>query len=425
MKLVCSHKADSLPESTESVLPVLLYGRSDPDVSASVGAAVIEEVRRCGLQPTQRAVDLLSLALSVVTADLAIPRGKSPDGWTREIELSIEVVDAEFWNSQVDNIQRMLQFLTTDIWRVAFKQGGYRLDTPKQLVQPDESSVALLSGGADSLVGVLDLVAGDTKPFAVSQTVHGDGQKQGLFARQIGDGLRHLQMNHNAKWKGEGDRDQRARSMIFLTYGVLAATTTTPYQDQERTPLFVSENGFISVNPPLTDARIGSLSTRTTHPIYFARFQTLLDTAGLNVELRNPYQFKTKGQMFSDCGNQPYLRKMAHVSTSCSRFRTFGLQHCGRCLPCMIRRAAFHCWGFDDQTPYEYADLGKADDDHAGYDDVRSAAMAVATVETEGIDALLGAALSSDLIADPEPFRQVSRKGVEELKCFFDSMGIR
>ncbi len=425
MKLICSHDVARLPELTDGILPVLLYGRAKVTKSASAGAAVVEELRRSKFQPTQRAMDLLSIALSVVTADLALPREKSPDGWTREIELAVDVVDHGFWNTQADNIQQMLRFLTTDVWQVSFKQDGFCLQPPKEIEYPDEKHVALLSGGADSLVGVLDLVAAEQRPFVVSQTVHGDGKKQGQFASMIGGGLRHLQMNHNAQWNGKGDRNQRARSMIFLAYGVLAATTTQLYREGATVPLIVSENGLISINPPLTEARIGSLSTRTTHPIYFARFQQMLDAAGIRVLLQNPYQFKTKGEMFAECSNQPDLKKMAHLSTSCSRFRTFSLQHCGRCVPCMIRRAAFHRWGYVDKTSYKYADLAKADNNHAGHDDVRSLAMALATVQADGIDALLGAALSSSLITDPEPLREVVRRGFAELKSFFDSLGIR
>ena len=425
MKLVCSHDANRLPELSEAVLPVLLYARADTAQFASAGAAVIEQLHRCKYQPAQRAADFLSLALSVVTADLAIPRNKSPDGWTREIELSVAVVDPDFWISQADTIQMLLRFLTTDIWRVTFTPDGYSFCVTKDVERPNEQLVALLSGGADSLVGALDLVANDKRPLVVSQTVHGDGEKQGRFANEIGGGLRHLQMNHNAKYRGEGDRDQRARSIIFLAYGVLAATVTQDYQDGANIPLFVSENGFISVNPPLTEARVGSLSTRTTHPVYMNRLQEILDSAGLRVELRNPYQLKTKGEMFAECGDQSYLMRMAHVSTSCSRFRTFGLRHCGRCVPCMIRRAAFHRWGFTDQTSYEYVELGKADGEHAGYDDVRSAAMALATADTEGIDTLLGATLSSSLILDPAPLREVVRRGLNELRSFLDSIGMR
>lgn len=426
MKLVCLTDSSKLPESTGSVLPVLLYDRSDPAVSASAGAALVEDLVRAGLKPDKRAVDFLSLALSVVTADLAVPRAKSPDGWTRQIDISVAVGEPDFWTSQIHHLDAMLQFVATDIWRVAFLPDGFVLGDPKKdTVVPEESCVALLSGGADSLVGVLDLASDDERPFVVSQTVHGDGEKQGQFANGIGGGLRHLQLNHNAKFDGDGDRDQRARSMIFLAYGVLAATTTKAYQDGATIPLYVCENGFISINPPLTEARVGSLSTRTTHPVYLAMFQQMLDAAGLRVQIRNPYQHKTKGEMFAGCKNQDKLRTLAHVSTSCSRFRTFGLEHCGRCIPCMIRRAAFHRWGFADQTVYTHADLSKADDDHANYDDVRSALMACATAADEGVDALIGATLSSELIKDAGPLREVVSRGIAELKALFDSLGIR
>jgi hypothetical protein len=281
-----------------------------------------------------------------------------------------------------------------------------------------------LSGGADSLVGVLDLTAGGNKPFVVSQTVHGDGEKQSSFASQIGGGLRHLQLNHNSKFSGEGDRDQRARSIIFLAYGILAATSTRQYHEGATIPLYVCENGFISINPPLTEARVGSLSTRTTHPVYLAKFQQLLDAADIRVRVENPYQLKTKGEMFAECSNQDELRKLAHVSTSCGRFRTFGLEHCGRCIPCLIRRAAFYRWGYQDETIYTHSDLSLKNSDHADYDDVRSSLMACATVDDEGIDRLIGATLSTNLITDTEPIRETVARGVDELRTLFGSFGL-
>jgi hypothetical protein len=62
------------------------------------------------------------------------------------------------------------------------------------------------------------------------------------------------------------ERSQRARSIIFFAYGVLAATALKRYHDGQPVTLYVCENGFIAINPSLTTARLGSLSTRTTHP---------------------------------------------------------------------------------------------------------------------------------------------------------------
>ena len=188
--------------------------------------------------------------------------------------------------------------------------------------------------------------------------------------------------------------------------------------------LYVCENGFISINPPLTDGRLGSLSTRTTHPAFLGLFQDLLDRAGLRMKLENPYQFHTKGEMLTGCADQAFLRKYAHTSTSCGRYARNGYRHCGRCLPCLIRRAAFRAWGVPDQTHYVYADLSRDDERHARYDDVRSSAMAVASASVDGLSAWAGPSLSTALLGNATPYRDVLGRGLNELGSFLKAEGV-
>ena len=270
MKLVCSPNAKELPDLSPDVMPVLLFGRADPDRMASVGAAIVEDARSAKLVPSQRAWDFLSLALAVATADLAVPRKASTNGWTRNLELEIAVNEPDLWNENTELIQNLMRFLTTDLWFIRFTGLGYSYEPPNKPSTFTEECVSLLSGGADSLVGMLDLVSTGVRPFAVSQTVHGDGEKQSLFSNSIGGGLTHFKTNHNARYSGDGDGDQRARSMVFFAYGVLVASALQRSLDGEEVLLYACENGLISINPPLTDARLGSLSTRTTHPVYLA-----------------------------------------------------------------------------------------------------------------------------------------------------------
>jgi hypothetical protein len=423
MKLVASSSQKALPALTRQRIPVLLYGRGEQARLASAGAAIVEDMKRHHLRPPGPAWDLLSFALSVTVADLAVLRTTSPDGWTREFELVVGVSDPDFWMSQKTLLENMLRFLTTDRWMFDFVKDSFDF-APKKVEPPEERCVSLLSGGIDSLVGTLDLVAVGTKPVAVSQTVLGDGEKQILFAKEVGDGLRHLQLNHNASSPGENERSQRSRSLIFLAYGTLTATALLSYEKGDEIPLFVSENGLISINPPLTEARLGSLSTRTTHPVFLTQFQRLLENAGLRVKLRNPYKFRTKGEMLAECRDQAYLRKRAHEATSCGRYRRNGLRHCGRCVPCMIRRAAFVAWKKPDKTDYIYEDLGKNDADHAKYNDVRSAALAIATIQEEGLDSLLGACLASNLIEEKPSHREVVERGMNELRKFLKGVKV-
>lgn len=331
-----------------------------------------------------------------------------------------------FWSAHGDILVRALRFLTTDIWNVTFIEGGILPAPPKLAKYPEEDCVALLSGGLDSLIGVLDLVSRDgKKPYVVSQVAQGDKKTQKYFAAKIGGGLSHLQLNHVVTNPEVNERSQRARSIIFLAYGVLLATTLRKYHEGKSVTLYICENGYISINPPLTPARIGSLSTRTTHPVFLALFQELLTAAKLNVKLENPYQFKTKGEMLVACADQAFLAKNAHHSTSCGRYARNGYKHCGRCVPCLIRRAAFRAWKKPDRTVYVFDDLSIQDARHSGFDDVRSAGMAIASAETDGLEAWLGSSLTSRYIADPASYVEIVGRGLSELKGFMKSAGVK
>lgn len=425
MKLICKPQRDALPVRTPNVTPVLLYGRLHENEVVSIGAAVEEELNRKRFSVAPDAWDLLSLALSVIAADTVVLKSKSADGWTREIDLDVAVKSPDKFTANTALIQQLLRFLTTDIWQLRFTPSDYELPNPPEVQYPTETTVALLSGGIDSLVGALDLVATGARPLVVSQVVTGDAEKQTQFAAGIGGGLHHVQLNHNVAWSGINDLNQRARSFIFLAYGVVVATALEVYREGETVNLYVNENGLISINPPLTDARLGSLSTRTTHPVFLALMQQLLDSLGVRVRLLNLYQLATKGEMLASCRDQSYLRGTAHMATSCGRFRRMGFKHCGRCVPCLIRRAAFHRWQLTDQTTYVYEDLGRNESAYSGFDDVRAAAMAVAIAADEGIDALLGASLASSYIPDAEPYRAVVDRGLCELRAFLHAAGVK
>ncbi len=424
MKVLCAPETFVFPAGDDA-LHVVLYGQSGRPERGSAGDAARYDIVRAKLEPAPRAWDLLSIALSVVTADIAALREHSPDGWTREFELEVAVADPAFWRTQAASVEAALAFLTTDRWQVRFVGGGVLPAPPREPVRPGENCVVLLSGGLDSLIGAIDRVACGEKPFAISQTVRGDAEKQVDFASKIGGGLRHLQLNHNAHAPGTEEASQRARSFIFIAFGVLAATTLAAYHSGQTVPLYVCENGFIALNPPLTGARIGSLSTRTAHPEFLNGVQQILDAAGLRVRIENPYQFTTKGEMLRGCADQALLTAEAARATSCGRFQRFNYRHCGRCVPCQVRRAAFIASGIPDTTEYVYDDLGRDDDEHARFDDVRSVAMAIAEVKSDGLDAWLGAALTYPHIGDVEPLKALVKRGLDELEALHRWHGVK
>ena len=427
MKFYCAPLDCTKTGTAKDELPVVLYGRADSPDAVSIGATALDRLKRKGLVAAPRAWDLLSIALSVIAADTAARRGESPDGWTRNLCLRIAVSDPAFWASQKELLESQLRFLTTDIWSLDFVDGGVLPAPPAKhkQVKPAEDCICLFSGGLDSLIGASDLAASGKKPYLVSQVSKGDKKKQAYFAGRIAGGLQRLELNHNVVCPWENERSQRARSIIFLAYGVLMASALARYHSGQSATLYVCENGFISINPALTTARLGSLSTRTTHPAFLEQFQSLLTAAGLNVQIENPYQFKTKGEMLKGAADQSFLKTHAAQTTSCGRFGHFGYRHCGRCVPCLIRRAAFHASGQADTTDYVYDALSKDDSEHARFDDVRSAAVAVAEAKAEGFDRWIRPRLSAISLAAPSPYKDVVRRGLTELGDFLNAVGLK
>jgi 7-cyano-7-deazaguanine synthase in queuosine biosynthesis len=424
VKVYCAPR-DSWDAPKKADLKLLLFDVPDKKSEGSIGHSLLQTIERLQLVPAQRAWDLLSIALGVVAADHGCLRRTSPDGWTREIELSVAVSDPKFWGGQAPALESALCFLTGDIWKVSFTEGGISPKPPKHAKPRDESVACLLSGGMDSLVGAIDIAAAQGEmPLLVSQVSKGDKTNQTYFARQICGDEHHLQLNHDVYTPGEAETSQRARSLIFLAYGVLAATALKSYKASGKTTLIVPENGFISLNVPLTPMRIGSLSTRTTHPAFITRVQGLLAAAGLSVTLLNPYQFKTKGQMLVQCKNNTLLEKLIGSTMSCGRSARINM-HCGRCVPCLIRRAAFHRWNGADPTHYKYKDLSRRGSDHSAFDDVRAAAMAVEYVRRNGIERWSAGALNSAQLGDVSKYQDMAKRGLAELAAFLAAAKVK
>jgi 7-cyano-7-deazaguanine synthase in queuosine biosynthesis len=315
--------------------------------------------------------------------------------------------------------------LTTDIWDIDFVECAECCITNSTTTLHQEDCVVLLSGGLDSLAGTIDLVATGKRPYAVSQVAKGDKEKQAQFAAAIGGGINHIQFSTNVKLpEQEQPPAQRARSFLFLAYGVLVATALQRYHNGSDVNLYVCENGFISINPPLTGQRLGSLSTRTTHPYFIQQFQQLLKAADLRVQIITPYQYLTKGEILTSCQNQALLSQYAHQSTSCGRYTRYGYMHCGRCVPCLIRRASFYAWGVKDCTKYKYHNLSIAATNPNSFDDVWSAAFAVTQVQQDGLDSWLGATLNSTLIGDTTKYKSTVERGLHEVAQFLRYAGV-
>lgn len=338
-----------------------------------IGDALIT-LKGCGVFPSEIGLDLLILAAHVHAADTRISRAEqSQDSWTREIRLVIPVSNPGLWQAACPTLTNILNFLTGDQWTVGFRprpEGFANISTPRaMLFPPSFDSVSLFSGGLDSLIGAIDLLEKGRTPFLISHAGEGatsDAQKA-LFGKlkqhYAGSSFRRLRVwmtfPSGLVKNVSSESTTRGRSFLFFAIGVFAGSGLG-----SDFVLRVPENGLIALNVPLDPLRLGSNSTRTTHPYYMSKWNELLDELGIDGRVENPYWDKTKGEMVAACANASLLKQLVADSLSCSsptkgRWRGHTIEHCGYCLPCLIRRAALDtAWGPGlDPTVYTVPDL--------------------------------------------------------------------
>lgn len=210
----------------------------------------------------------------------------------------------------------------------------------------------------------------------------------------------------------------RGRSFLFFALGIFAGSGLC------RTfVLRVPENGLISLNVPLDTLRLGALSTRTTHQFYIARWNQLLTILGIHGHIENPYWDTTKGEMVSGCTNPKLLRSLISSSLSCAsptkgRWKGLPTEHCGFCLPCLIRRAALLSTG--DPTDYTLTDLRASNMDtrHAQGIQIRSFQYAIDRLKARPQLAKMLIHTPGPLYDNPERFdalASVYQRGLDEV----------
>ena len=214
----------------------------------------------------------------------------------------------------------------------------------------------------------------------------------------------------------------RARSLLFIGAGLTAAAAIGP-----DVPLVVPENGFIGLNVPLSASRLGSLSTRTTHPYFIAELQDLLKDLSIQNPLSNPYRLMTKGEMLQCVESLGHVRDLALLSLSCAhpetpRWRQRPLGNCGYCYPCLIRRASMHRVGWDSPRHYAWdamSDESLLDGSSQSGADLRALLHSLAR----------GEGLSDHLRSGPVPMghssatRELYLRGREELRNWIRDVG--
>jgi hypothetical protein len=403
----------------------------------------LRDLAKIGLYPTTTGIDLLVLATLVYMADTRINRKQtSQDNWTREIRLVVPVSDVSKWDKCSTDIALTLRFLTGDLWQITFRDWPAEASRPgvglKATASVGFDSVSLFSGGLDSLIGAINCLDAGNRPLFVS---HSGDPSISSPQSHLFDALAKLyqqqfpvkRLRMALRLEAEivpgvaSESSTRGRSFPFFALGAFAGSAFG-----KPTIVSVPENGLISLNVPLDSTRLGSNSTRTTHPYYVHRWNELLNALDIPCTLINPYWDKTKGEMISGCANPGFLKKLAPLSISCAhpsykRYAQDSIDHCGTCVPCIIRRASFAASPLTDPTAYREEDIAPSSLDPSSTEGAQVRAFELATARLHS-----NPQLASILIHKPGPllhdignldaYADVYRRGMGEVRSLLDKM---
>lgn len=131
MNIYIDHDYSRLPASNDSTISVQIYSRDGVVAKngikprndiATIGKPVYEAIKRLGVQISDEVMDFLTISMAVTAADTFIVRDDCFDGWTRDINVSVRVINPTIWIKNKTYIEKALQFLSGDVWKFDFKR---------------------------------------------------------------------------------------------------------------------------------------------------------------------------------------------------------------------------------------------------------------------------------------------------------------
>ncbi len=350
-------------ESTKSEFAAVKLNCTSAGLSSSIDIDFSTLRDKCD-EPSDCSIDFLFISAVIYCIDKLIPRSLSIDNWTRQIQVEIPVSDPDIWNKNAKGFNDAISFLTGDLWHISFRKLDHSLVRPKKIryrlfkEEATPGAISLFSGGLDSLIGIIDWLEKNPQK-TIKLVSHYDPGISGPKSDQDGlikelkryykNRIAFVQVRVGQNPPGK-EVTFRSRSIIFIGLGIFTASLAG-----ENIDMIIPENGNIALNVPLTPSRRGSCSTRTAHPFLLKSIEQVLNNIGFENRITNFLGLKTKGECVKQCLNQTLLQQVAQLSVSCAKrghkstwIRRTAKQ-CGRCMPCIYRRAALHKVGFDTE----------------------------------------------------------------------------
>lgn len=304
--------------------------------------------------------DLLEIGFVIYISDLYVER--NPD-LSRRLSILIPVRHPDVWSGVNTQLERTVSFLARDEVNIHFIKKKEACNDIKDFgpFYDNKECCCLLSGGIDSAVGAVWALNRGLSPTLIS---YSSGNLSGIqnnvvnaIEQNTGQTLHHLIISWQAarRKKGAyrlGDRPDSILLQHLRSYFYLSLAAAIVIESNCKT-LYTFENGPIAINPLISESHI---NTRTVHPLFLEYFQSLINSVfGTNVSVKNPFLYKTKGELIRYLSNKKLSKDLIPLTSSCFGYyivkanaqQWFSMidykgRHCGDCLPCIIKRVSLH-----------------------------------------------------------------------------------
>jgi len=284
--------------------------------------------------------DLINIALAtfcgdkIISRDIAIGSKRVEDRYfTRKIKFVVPVSNKEIWQEVQHKLEKTISFMTYDLFQYRFiKREAEKIDVSTK--ESGHDSVALFSGGLDSLAGSYFLSKKGYKPIFVSINHTKIGSiLSNLYEVLPKESAREIRVEPENI--GTKESTQFSRSFVYLTFATAIAMA---HKNINRT--FIPENGIIARQIGLKEGRHG---TRTAHPQFLVYFKDLVNSIfpEHKISVENPFSYKTKKEIIGEIGDKTKIKNA--ISCAHTRFlkkKSKEPEHCGMGIPCLIRTIA-------------------------------------------------------------------------------------
>jgi 7-cyano-7-deazaguanine synthase in queuosine biosynthesis len=358
---VCNGAPSPVINPSGSNIVKLNYSKDDPE--HLVNLKLPKFVDQVYYLP-DRILDLMEIAAYIFAGDRWASRGPKRavefHTWSRSMHFYILVRDADFWNRP--EIKKMLAdalvFMTGDN-NYLFEFFPGHSTPPNSLFDREEfriesksqATVALFSGGLDSLSGILQRL--NTTNEAIYLISHQSGQPSTKRTqKRLFEALKcnypgrvyHYTFECGLSKIHATEETQRTRAFLF------SAIAFALSQRLSLNSFYAYENGITSLNLLRRQDLINARASRTTHPkTHFLISKFLSGIQGKDFKVMNPFWNLTKTDVFAlvkSIGGENFIGSTVSCSKTFQRLET--ATHCGCCFQCVDRRLAAYASGLQE-----------------------------------------------------------------------------